>query len=59
VTLGELFPDLKVPRPAASHVYWGYYQGLDREGRCLVRTVDGRNLAFDVRTGQAAPASQR
>ena len=34
-----------------SHDNWGHYLGFDQAGRYVIETVEGRRIAFDVRTG--------
>jgi hypothetical protein len=54
VTLGELLQDLSKLQRTVSHYRWGNYVGLDKDGRFVVQTVEGRRLAFDVTTGKLA-----
>ena len=54
VTLGDLVQDLPTLHRTASHYHWGEYLGLDKDGRYVVQTVEGRRLAFDVTTGKLA-----
>jgi len=52
VTLGELVQDLSALPRTVSHYRWGDFLGLDKDGRYVVQTVEGRRLAFDVTTGK-------
>lgn len=38
-----------------SHYHWGDYTGLDSKGRFGLKTVDGRALVFDPKTGTLVP----
>lgn len=39
-------------RRTASHLNWGEYLGIDEDGRFRVKTVEGKRLWFDVRSGK-------
>ena len=53
VTLHELVPDASKMIKTASSWHWGdFLPGLNRRGEFVVRTVDYRELHFDVKTGQ-------
>lgn len=49
--LSEIIADLSNLTRTASHYFWGYTMGIDKEGRFLVQTVEDRVLAFDVESG--------
>jgi len=53
VTLRELVPDASKMIKAVSSWHWGeFLPGLNGQGEFVVRTVDYRELHFDVKTGQ-------
>ena len=58
VTLGELLTDVSKLERTVSHYRWGSYIGLDKKGRYVVETVEGKKLAFDVTTGTPEGQSQ-
>lgn len=54
VRLGEVVPLVALKR-TASHLLWGSYEGLDAQGRLVLRTVQERVLRFDPSTGRRVP----
>jgi hypothetical protein len=53
VTLHELMPDLSKMIKTASSWHWGDFSpGLNGRGEFVVKTVDYRELHFDVKTGR-------
>jgi hypothetical protein len=55
VTLDQIIGDFFKLMRTASHYFWGNYGGFDRDGRYVVRTVEGRRLRFDVTKGTPIP----
>jgi len=51
VHLNELIQDFSKLRRTASHYYWGNYWGWNETGHYVVETLEGRKIAFDVKTG--------
>lgn len=54
VTVAQLFPFLyryKLVR-TASHYAWGSNVGFDKQGRYVVKTIDGRTLLYNPATGK-------
>ena len=41
----------------ASHLPWGSYLGIDKDGHLGVETVEGQSLYFDVKTGKLAKSA--
>lgn len=52
VAVGDLFPRLSSLRRTASHYAWGGVIGITVHDQLVVQLVDGRRVAFDVRTGR-------
>jgi hypothetical protein len=51
VTLEQIIRDNSKLRRTASHYAWGNFLGLDKSGRYVVETVEGRRIRFDLTTG--------
>jgi hypothetical protein len=51
VTLDQIIRDNSKLRRTASHYAWGHFLGLDKSGRYVVETVEGRRIRFDLATG--------
>ena len=52
VRLRELVPELPALRKTVSHLYWGEYLGFDSKDRFLLKTVEGKLVTFDAKTGR-------
>ena len=52
IKLGTLFPGLAGLKRTVSHYHWGEVVGVNREGRVVVRLVDGRRLQFSMPDGR-------
>jgi hypothetical protein len=51
VTVGELFPDLRVLTRTVSQYHWGSITGLTNNSLTVIR-CDGKTVRFDVNTGR-------
>lgn len=52
VTLKELIINFSNLKRTVSHYEWGRYAGLDQRGHYIVQTIEGRTIAFDIKTGK-------
>lgn len=51
VTVGELFPSMRILQKTVSHYNWGSIAGITK-GKLIVRRCDGNEVRFDVTTGE-------
>lgn len=54
VRVGEVVP-LAALKRTASHLLWGSYEGVDAQGKVVVKTVEDKTFRFDPLTGRRAP----
>jgi hypothetical protein len=59
VTLDQIIRDNSKLRRTVSHYHWANFEGLDQAGRCVVETVEGRKIRFDVATGTPVAGGSR
>ncbi|MDY0166636.1 MAG: hypothetical protein RBS80_08845 [Thermoguttaceae bacterium] len=55
--VSEVIKNKSSLKRTASHLLWGSYLGIDKEGHFGIDTVEGRSLYFDVTTGELAKAA--
>jgi hypothetical protein len=54
VKLNQILVDPQNLPEVGEHCYWGDYWGLNASGHYVVKTVEGKQIPFDVRTGKRA-----
>ena len=54
VKLNQILVDPENLPKVGDHYYWGDYWGLNALGHYVVKTVEGKQIQFDVRTGEEA-----
>lgn len=52
VTLQAFVADRSLLQETASHFYRGFIEGIDAEGRLVVKRADEKRLYYDLATGR-------
>jgi hypothetical protein len=50
--LRDIFKDFGKLERTVSHYHWGFYEGFDDAGNFIIKTVEKRSLAIDIKTGK-------